>query len=52
VKNFSDPRYVEKLVLLTDATSNVPGFEKYGSDFVSELVGLGMKTSTTDKFLT
>lgn len=51
VRNFSDPRYVEKLVLLTDATSNVPGFEKYGSDFVSELVGLGMKTSTTDRFL-
>jgi nicotinamidase-related amidase len=51
VKNFSDPKYVQKLILLTDASSNVPGFEKYGSDFVSELVALGMQTSTTDKVL-
>lgn len=52
VKNFGDPRYTKKLVLLTDASSNVTGFDKYGTDFVSELVGLGMQTSTTTTVLT
>jgi nicotinamidase/pyrazinamidase len=49
--NFADPRYIEKLVLLTDATSDVPTFEKYGDQFVKDLVAKGMKTSTTDTFL-
>lgn len=51
-KNFSDPKYVQKIILLTDASSNVTGFEQYGSDFVRDLTAMGMKTSTTDTVLT
>ena len=50
--NFSDPRFVEKVTLLTDASSNVPSFEKLGSDFVARLTAKGMKTSTTTAVLT
>lgn len=52
VSNFADPKYIKKLVLLTDASSNVTGFEKYGEDFVKELVAKGMQTSTTTSILT
>jgi len=48
---FADPKYVSKLVLLTDASSNVPTFEKYGDDFMRELTAKGMRTSTTTDFL-
>ncbi len=44
---FADPSYIRKLVLLTDASSNVAGFEHYGEDFVRELLGKGMRTATT-----
>lgn len=49
-RTFSDPKYVAKLVLLTDASSNVPGFESYGESFVRELRTLGMRTATTTDF--
>ena len=49
--NFSDPKYVEKLVLITDACSNVAGFDFLGDAFVKELVGKGMRTETTASFL-
>jgi len=48
---FADPALVSKMVLLTDATGNVPGFENYGESFVAELKGRGMRTSTTTDFL-
>lgn len=48
---FSDPSYVKKLILLTDATSDVPGFEQYGESFVQDMVKLGMKTTTTVDYL-
>jgi nicotinamidase-related amidase len=48
---FSDPKYIEKLVLLTDCTSDVPGFEFMGEAFVKEMTAKGMKLSTSDKFL-
>lgn len=44
---FADPSYVKKMVLLTDATSSVPGFEKYGEDFIREMTAKGMRTATT-----
>ncbi len=50
-RNFSDARFVEKMVLLTDATSPVPGFEAYEEDFLREMKAAGMKTSTTTEFL-
>tara|TARA_Y100000310_G_scaffold279517_1_gene298666 strand:+ start:2636 stop:3475 length:840 start_codon:yes stop_codon:yes gene_type:complete len=40
------PSLAKKLVLLTDATSNVPGFEQYGTDFITDLTALGMRTMT------
>jgi nicotinamidase/pyrazinamidase len=48
---FGDDSYIAKMVLLTDATSPVPSFEKLQEDFVRELTSRGMKTSTTVDFL-
>lgn len=56
--NFSDPAYVQKLVLLTDASSPVadpPGttlFTDLTAKFLADLKGQGMKTSTTVDVLT
>ncbi len=47
---FADPAYVRKLVLLTDASSNVPGFDTYGDDFLRTLEAKGMQTATTTDF--
>ncbi|MFA4971241.1 MAG: hypothetical protein WC683_01425 [bacterium] len=44
---FSSADYVQKFVLLTDALSPVPGFEKLQEDFVAEMTAKGMQTSTT-----
>lgn len=51
VSHFSDPKYVEKLYLITDASSDVPGFNKAGDDFLNEMLAKGMKTTTTKDFL-
>lgn len=51
VNYFPDDSFVNKLVLLTDATSPVPGFEKNQDDFIKEMVARGMKTTTTKDFL-
>ena len=48
---FSDPKYVEKITLLTDASSNVTGFEHFGKAFMDEMTKKGMQVSTTDSFL-
>jgi nicotinamidase-related amidase len=48
---FGDDTYVKKLVLLTDASSSVGGFEQLGTDFVREMTARGMQTSTTTDFL-
>ena len=45
--NYADPRNVAKLVLLTDATSGIPGFESHGSCFLDDLKALGMRTAKT-----
>lgn len=41
----------EKLIVLTDASSNVPGFEKLGADFTTEIESVGVKLMTTEEFL-
>jgi nicotinamidase/pyrazinamidase len=51
VKNFGDPKYAQKLVLLTDAMSAVGGFEKLADDFFNEMKALGVGMSTTTDFL-
>lgn len=38
---------IKKFVLLEDTSSNVPGFEKMGTDFVKEMVGRGMRLAKT-----
>lgn len=48
---FSDPKYIDKIYLLRDATGNVAGFENLGEDFVRELTAKGMKITTTKDFL-
>ncbi len=45
------PDKVRKFHLLTDASSNVPGFEKLGDDFVRDLKAMGMNLTTTTDFL-
>jgi nicotinamidase/pyrazinamidase len=42
---------VERLVLLEDATSPVPGFEQFQSDFIREMCARGMQVTTTRDFL-
>ncbi|HZH32578.1 MAG TPA: hypothetical protein VEY11_17570 [Pyrinomonadaceae bacterium] len=49
--NFGDDSFVSKLVLLTDASSDIPGFESHARDFMSEMVRRGMQLSTTSEFL-
>ncbi len=48
---FGDESYVKKLVLITDASSSVGGFETLGTDFVREMTARGMQTATTVDFL-
>jgi nicotinamidase-related amidase len=47
--NFSDEQ-VKKFVLLEDASSNVPGFEKLGTDFINDMTAKGMRIARTDTF--
>jgi nicotinamidase-related amidase len=49
--NFGDDSFVSKLVLLTDASSDIPGFESHARDFMSEMARRGMQLSTTSEFL-
>lgn len=50
--NFADPRYVQKMVLLEDATAPVPGFEFLYDAFLKEMKPKGMTLDTTVNFLT
>jgi nicotinamidase-related amidase len=49
--NFGDDSFVSKLALLTDASSDIPGFEIHAQTFMNEMVGRGMQVSTTTEFL-
>lgn len=48
---FGDPATISKLVLLTDASSPVTGFETQAEAFVREMTARGMKTATTRDIL-
>lgn len=41
----------EKLILLTDCSSNVAGFESLGEEFLQEVRKLGIRTMTSEDFL-
>jgi nicotinamidase/pyrazinamidase len=45
-----DPININRMVLLEDACSNVPTFEKMGQEFIDMMVNKGMRISTTDKY--
>lgn len=49
--NFKDKSAISKFVLLTDASSSVGGFEKFGTDFIDAMVKQGMKLTTTKDYL-
>jgi len=49
--NFGSDSFISKLVLLTDASSDIPGFEAHAQNFMSEMVRRGMQLSTTTEFL-
>ena len=49
--NFTDASSISKLVLLEDATSPVPGFENFQTDFIKDLTDRGMQLSTTAEIL-
>jgi nicotinamidase/pyrazinamidase len=51
VANFSDPSFIKKMWLCTDGSSSVPGFEKFGDDFIAEMKAKGMNLTTTTDFL-
>jgi nicotinamidase-related amidase len=51
VANFSDPSMIKKMWLCTDGSSNVPGFEHFGDDFIKEMKAKGMNLTTTVDFL-
>jgi len=38
---------IERIVLLTDCMSPVPGLEALGSEFLAEMAGKGVKLATT-----
>lgn len=48
--NFGEEN-IKKLVLLTDCTSSVPGFEKLGEEFVREMTARGMRTALSTEYL-
>ncbi len=41
----------DKLVVLTDVSSNVPGFEKLGVEFTTEIETIGVRLMTSEEFL-
>lgn len=48
---FNDDSLAKKLVLLEDATSSVPGFEKYADEFKAEMTKRGMQVAKTTDYL-
>lgn len=48
---FGDDSHIEKMVLIEDGTSPVPGFENLQDNFINEMVKRGMKISNTKNFL-
>jgi len=41
---------IKRVILLEDATSNVPTFEKFGEDFINDMTAKGMQISKTTTF--
>jgi nicotinamidase-related amidase len=50
-EEMGEEAFLRKLVLLTDATSAVRGFEANAEEFVQKMTARGMQTATTAEFL-
>ncbi len=48
---FQDDSFIKKCVLFTDCSSNVPGFEQYGQDFIKQMAARGMRVTTSGDYL-
>jgi nicotinamidase/pyrazinamidase len=48
--NFGEEN-IKKFILLEDTSSNVPGFDNLGEDFIKEATGKGMKVINSTEFL-
>ncbi|MES2464074.1 MAG: hypothetical protein V4671_26170 [Armatimonadota bacterium] len=51
VDAFGDATLLQKIVLLTDATSPVTGFESLQANYLSDMAARGLKSATTTDFL-
>ncbi len=51
IQNLSNPDWAKKFVLLTDAMSDISGFENLAVDFMHEMAAHGVQFSTTENFL-
>ena len=51
VEAFGDKSLLQKLVLITDATSPVTSFEVLQNQYLADMAALGLKTATTTDFL-
>jgi nicotinamidase-related amidase len=49
--DFDDEESIKKMVLLSDCSSSVPGFEKLGEEFVEEMVARGMQVKKSTDYL-
>jgi nicotinamidase-related amidase len=47
---FGDEKYLQKLIILEDTMSPVPGFENFQADFFKEMKAKNVEFSTTEKF--
>jgi nicotinamidase-related amidase len=50
VEAFGDEKYLQKLVILEDTMSPVPGFENFQADFFKEMKAKNVEFSTTEKY--
>lgn len=51
MESLGDEKYIKKIHLITDAMSNVPGFESLGDAFIDEFRSRGGQETTTATFL-
>ena len=51
LRNFSDPKYAQRMFLLRDCMSPVTGFEKQEADFFHEAQAKGVGFTTSVDFL-
>lgn len=48
---FGNDEFVKKMVLLKDVSSNVPGFENLGEQFIKNMTARGMRVTTTTDYI-